>query len=155
MTKYVISTKGSAAEVFSSKGVAAAVVLLALSLGVAAPALSQQQGVDCATDRNPDEVAVCSSSLLLQLDRQLNGIYASLREQLDGNQQIILRDSQRYWMRQRAACGSDTNCIYRLYQERIQRLNAVVVRAPPLPTPPPAGRPSPADACDKFPTLCN
>jgi len=146
MTKYVIS----------AKGVSAAVVLLALLIGVAAPALSQQQGINCTTDRNPDEIAVCSSALLLQLDRRLNGTYASLREQLDGNQRIILRDSQRYWMRQRAACGGDTNCIYRRYQERIQQLNAVVVRAPtpPAPSPPASRLPAPADACVEFPTLC-
>jgi uncharacterized protein len=112
MVKCDIFVRGLSVKVHSSRGISAAVGLLVLSLGGAAPALSQQPGVNCATDRSPDEIAVCGSSLLLQLDRQLNGSYASLRGQLDANQQIILRDSQRYWMRQRAACGSDTNCIY-------------------------------------------
>jgi uncharacterized protein len=133
MTKSIISAKCLPAKVFSSKGIGAAVMLLALSLAVAVPVLSQPQGqgINCATDRKPDEIAVCSSSLLLQLDRQLNGTFASLRERLDGNNQIIFRDSQREWMQQRAACGGDTNCIYRRYQEGIQQLNAAVATTRP------------------------
>jgi uncharacterized protein len=151
-----------------------ALSLLAVSLGGAGPALSQQPGFDCATDHNPDEVTICGNFALAQLDRQLTDLYAAARVRLDASQQIALRDKQRAWIRQRAACGRDASCITRLYQERIPQLSALIVqldapRAAPAPALPPAGsapamapqpRPSPGtgqgtrDACDMFPTLC-
>jgi uncharacterized protein YecT (DUF1311 family) len=151
-----------------------ALSLFALSLSVAGPALAQQPGFDCVTNRAPDEVTICSNFALAQLDRQLTDLYAAARERLDASQQVALRDKQRLWLRQRAACGRDVGCMTRLYQERIPQLSALIVRldtpSAPVqpPTVPPQGpaltRPSPGpgqgpaqgtrDACDMFPTLC-
>jgi uncharacterized protein len=152
--------------------------LLALPLGFSGPALSQQPSFDCATDHGADEVTICGNYALAQLDRQLADLYTAVRGRLDASQQAALRDSQRVWIRQRAACGRDANCIARVYQERIPQLSGLLVRpAPPqpAPAPPPAvaapvitpqtpamTRPSPGpppaqgtrDACDMFPTLC-
>jgi uncharacterized protein len=154
-----------------------ALALLALSL--AGPALSQQPGFDCATNRAPDEVTICGNFALAQLDRQLTDLYAAARERLDASQQVALRDKQRLWLHQRAACGRDAGCMTRLYQERIPQLSALIVQLdkPSAPVQPPAvavpavtpqgpalTRPSPGpglgpaqgtrDACDMFPTLC-
>src|SRR5262249_38123302 len=127
--------------------------------------------------RGVDEVAICGNFALAQLDRQLNDLYVAARGRLDPGQQLALRDSQRNWLRQRAACGRDVSCITRLYQERIPHMSALVVRPavpstpPPQPTAPTLARPSPGpapagpgpekgssgqgrDACDVFPTLC-
>jgi uncharacterized protein len=146
-------------------------VPLALSLCLAGPALSQQPSFNCATDHGVDEVTICGNFALAQLDRQLNDLYVAARERLDAGQQSALRETQRLWLRQRAACGRDVGCITRLYQERIPRLSAIAV-APSAPATPPAAvvrpTPSPAagpaqgpapsgpgrDACDAFPTLC-
>lgn len=76
---------------------------LALSLCLAGPALSQQPSFDCASNRGVDEVTICGNFALAQLDRQLNDLYVAARERLDSGQQLALRDSQRNWLRQRAA----------------------------------------------------
>jgi uncharacterized protein len=138
---------------------------LVLSLFIAGPAQSQQPSFNCATDHGPDEVTICSNFALAQLDRQLNDLYVAVRDRLDLTQQQALRDTQRFWLRQRAACGRDVSCITRLYQQRIPQLSALAAAPSPTPsqTPVPAftpSRPTPGtgqgskDACDMFPTLC-
>jgi uncharacterized protein YecT (DUF1311 family) len=103
----------------------ASALLLALSLCPAGPALSQQPSFNCAADRHPDEVTICGSLALAGLDRRMNDLYFAARERLDLVQQSTLQNSQRYWLRQRAACERDANCISRLYQQRILELSAL------------------------------
>jgi uncharacterized protein len=99
--------------------------LLLTSLCLATPALSQQPSFNCATNRAPDEVTICGSSVLSHLDLELSALYAAARRDLDSPQQSILRESQRYWLRQRASCGDSEGCISSLYRQRIQQLIAL------------------------------
>ena len=128
------------------------------SVGLVPDARSQQPGFDCATNTAPDERTICASAELSRLDRQLNDLYVAVRDGLDAGQQILLRDTQRLWLRQRAACGRDPSCIAALYQARIPQLRAILAGTPGVPPAPVGSRP-PAipgarDACDAFPTLC-
>jgi uncharacterized protein len=107
-------------------------------LCIAGPAQSQQPSFNCATDRAPDEVTICSNYALAELDRRLSDLYTAARERLDVSQQLALRDSQLAWLRQRAGCGSDAGCITRLYQHRILQLSEIAV-------PPDARAHSPAE----------
>jgi uncharacterized protein YecT (DUF1311 family) len=79
----------------------------------------------CATDRHPDEVTICGNSALATLDRRMSDLYFIARQRLDPTQQPVLQNSQRAWLRQRAACERDADCISRLYQQRIQELSAL------------------------------
>jgi uncharacterized protein len=144
---------------------ASAAAVIAISFSYADAARSQQQpSFNCANNRAPNEVAICNNIALSQLDRQLSDLFVTVRDGLDLNQQAALRDTQRNWLRQRAACGADTGCIGRLYRQRIPQLRAMLAGSAAPPTvpvgpPPPVGtRPSPGsgtrDACDTFPTLC-
>lgn len=108
-----------------------ATAAVALWLGGAAPALSQQPSFDCAASHAPDELAICSNFALAQLDRQLSDMYAAARERLDASRQAELKDSQRAWLRERSVCGRDVKCITRLYQQRIPEVSALAVPAPP------------------------
>jgi uncharacterized protein len=139
----------------SKTAVAVGLVLTgAVSLG---PHAHGQPSFDCRTNTGPDESTICASPQLSQLDRQLSNVYLTVRDRLDARQQIVLRDAQRAWLRQRAACGMNTNCIAAAYRARIPQLQAIMGDAPAAPTasPPRVPAPSgPSDACDRFPTLC-
>src|SRR5262245_53729234 len=89
-----------------------------------------QPSFSCATDTGPDERTICASPALSQFDRQLNHLYGLVLEALDANRQISLRDAQRNWLRQRAACGTNAGCITGLYQVRISQLQALLAGAP-------------------------
>jgi uncharacterized protein len=104
--------------------------LLALSFDAKGPAWAQQSGFDCARKSTPDEITICGDASLIRLDGVLDTLYAAAGERLDDSQKAALRDSQRAWMRRRAACGSDAGCIETLYSERIPQLQALVPSAP-------------------------
>ena len=98
--------------------------LQALVPSPAAPAL--QPSFDCARKSTPDEIMICGDASLTRLDGVVGALYAAAGERLDDSQKAALRDSQRAWMRRRAACGSDAGCIETLYSERIPQLQAAV-----------------------------
>ena len=141
---------------------------LALLFQSATVVQGQQPSFNCATDTHPDERTICTSSVLSQLDRQMDALYNAARESVDGERQLLLRDAQRNWLRQRAACGANANCIAGLYRTRIAQLQTMLAGptlGPPLPGPPSSpppttGTPAPppagggGDACAVFPTLC-
>jgi uncharacterized protein YecT (DUF1311 family) len=127
MYNYIVSS-----QVFSARGLSpgtframSASGLLLASLCLAGPAMSQQPSFNCATNRAPDEVTICGSIVLSRLDLELSAQYATVRKELDSAQQSILRESQRYWLSQRASCGYSEGCINNLYRQRIGQLIAL------------------------------
>jgi len=98
--------------------------LQALVPSPAAPAL--QPSFDCARKSTPDEIMICGDASLTRLDGVVGALYAAAGERLDDSQKAALRDSQRAWMRRRAACGWDAGCIETVYSERIPQLQAAV-----------------------------
>jgi uncharacterized protein len=128
-----------------------------------APSSAQQPAFNCKYATGLDEVAICNSSALARLDRQLQGLFNTLMTTIDSSDQVLLRDTERRWLIKRGACGSDTACIAGQYQARIVQLAALLsgpssIPAPTRPTQPPTSPTLPPsgkkDACDAFPTLC-
>jgi len=120
-------------QVFSARGLSSGTFramlasgLLLASLCLAGPAMGQHPSFNCATNRAPDEVTICGSIVLARLDLELSALYATARRDLDSRQQSVLRESQRYWLRQRASCGDSEACISSLYRQRIQQLMALL-----------------------------
>jgi uncharacterized protein len=142
----------------------ATTLIFLTSMFLAGVGRAQGPSFNCLTNNKPDETTICTSNMLSRLDVELNGLYTALRESLDTNSQLLLRDTQRGWLRKRGACQSDVRCISALYQTRITALKqmlAPIPAEPPqtapttttdrsAPRPPAGGR----DACDTFPTLC-
>jgi uncharacterized protein len=111
--------------------------LLTASFDATGPAWGQQPSFDCARKSAPDEITICGDVSLIRLDGVLGTLYAAAGERLDDSQKTALRDSQRAWMRRRAACGGDAGCIWRLYAERLAQLQALVP-SPSAPAPQPS-----------------
>jgi uncharacterized protein YecT (DUF1311 family) len=79
---------------------------------------------DCSKARTPDELEICRNGLLASLDRQLNIMYTAVRDRSNGDRQIALRDEQRSWLRQRAACLGNDACLLDTYRSRIAQLRS-------------------------------
>ena len=70
--------------------------------------------------RQSAEIAICSSSLLADLDVQLNQLYLRVKGR---SKHYAAR--QRSWVDRRNACGSDEACIEQRYREQIDYLQSV------------------------------
>jgi len=96
---------------------AALAALAATASGVAAA-----QSFDCAGDLKPDERAVCASGRLSALDDEMAALYRDIESHALMGVSGETRDSQHTFLADRAACGSDDQCIARLYRQRIAAL---------------------------------
>ena len=99
---------------------AAAVVLLAGHAHAAS--------FDCRKASNPDEIAICDSRELSELDVKMATLYDTIIKLVGMGMRGALQDQQRAWLQERAGCGADRACLRRLYDTRIRALEAEVAR---------------------------
>jgi hypothetical protein len=81
---------------------------------------------ECSRHFAADELAVCRSTRLSELDQQMSALYGLLRGRMDPSRANQLRDDQRAWIRQRATCGSGERCLINLYESRVARLQSLL-----------------------------
>jgi uncharacterized caspase-like protein/uncharacterized protein YecT (DUF1311 family) len=86
------------------------------------PAVPVRPSFDCGRASLPAERAICDSSRLAALDVRMTALYTGLRSRIGPAQRASLLASQRNWLHQRNACGSDASCIERRYLEQIRYL---------------------------------
>jgi uncharacterized protein len=111
------------------KGLFAA--LAALFLGALAMSSSAQAAsFDCAKAAKPDEIAICKTQVLSDLDMQMATLYGVRMQipMLMGAKGAAL-DEQRAFLAQRAACGGNVACIQPAYLTRIAVLNQAIQTA--------------------------
>lgn len=77
---------------------------------------------DCTNVTALDEIAICSSSALSQLDQQMGALYTTERSGFGVAEQRRLNEQQSAWLRRRAACQSNESCIADAYRSRIAEL---------------------------------
>jgi uncharacterized protein len=98
------------------KGAALALALAGL------PAAAEAASFDCAKAAAPDEIAICASRALDDADVEMTTRYDMLLQLLAMGAAGDLRDSQRAFLKTRAACGSDDACLAKAYADRIAAL---------------------------------
>src|SRR5215467_6853943 len=86
------------------------------------PVAAQAQSFNCRTAERPDEILICQSPRLRELDEIMASLYFSLRNRLYGAARAELEASQSAWLRSRIACGRDYGCIESHYRRRIRQL---------------------------------
>ncbi len=101
--------------------------LMASVLLLAFTSVATAQSYDCRKAVTPDEVAVCSNTLLGELDDVQADLYRRLRHytmNFDNAMglQAQLRNEARAFLRRRAACGADPVCLEKVYRTRIRQL---------------------------------
>ena len=80
-------------------------------------------GVNCTG--TPDEVEICRSATLIDLDWQLYGVYQALLKRLDQNRQTKLAQEESAWVKQRGECKKDVSCLSAAYKSRIVQLQSM------------------------------
>ena len=99
--------------------------LLVSTVGIALtglPANAQGPSFDCNKAQTVTERAICSSSGLSALDRELARSYQAARKLLSAGGRQQLLDAQRAWLGQRNRCDADTGCLETAMRERINAL---------------------------------
>jgi uncharacterized protein YecT (DUF1311 family) len=81
-------------------------------------------GVNCTGTGTPDEIKICGSAKLSELDWQLYGVYQALSKRLDKDHRAKLANEESSWVRQRGECQGDERCITSAYKSRIDQLQA-------------------------------
>jgi uncharacterized protein len=83
---------------------------------------------DCSKASAPDEVAICDSRELSQLDVKMATLYDTVVKLVGMGVRGDMQDRQRSWLRTRADCRHDRACIRKLYDSRIRALEGEVAR---------------------------
>lgn len=79
-------------------------------------------GVNCTATGAPDELEICGTTNLCDLDWQLYSVYQVVKTSLDKDQQSKLAKDESAWVKKRGECRSDANCIALAYRSRIDQL---------------------------------
>jgi uncharacterized protein len=83
---------------------------------------------DCGKASAPDEIAICDSRELSQLDVRMATLYDTIRKLVGMGVRGALQDQQVEWLKARAGCGANRSCIRNLYEARIRALETEVER---------------------------
>jgi uncharacterized protein len=90
--------------------------------------------LDCAKVSTAAETTVCKTYALGQDEARLATLFSVLTSLVAMGQRADIVDAQRRWISVREACGSNTECLSRAYQTRInelsQALDALAKRGP-------------------------
>jgi uncharacterized protein len=98
-------------------------ILAAIAATLAASAANAAP-INCATDKHPDEIAVCTIAGMVEVDRNVDGFYRELMGKLVPAKRAALRKSQREFLAERRKCGNETDCIRLTYRARSQELRS-------------------------------
>ena len=118
---YILSNTISASARLSRAavilGFGAIVALSNTTLANAHPSFS------CAKTYSMTERAICKSSQLSRLDREMSSEYYALRRDMTRHDRRALRKDQRHWLKVRNRCGARRGCISDQYYFRIAALS--------------------------------
>jgi uncharacterized protein len=99
---------------------AAGLFLAAMAFTGAAHAAS----FNCAKAAQPDEIAICKSRSLSELDVKMAALFsARMKVPMLMGARGAAQDEQHDFLVKRGACGADPACIGAAYQQRIDALN--------------------------------
>jgi uncharacterized protein len=84
---------------------------------------------DCGMASTDTERALCSDPDLWAKDRAMNAIYFYVRGYDNPQVRQTILANQREWLRTRNACGSNTTCLNRTYDDRLRFFSGVDVGA--------------------------
>ena len=82
--------------------------------------------INCATDRQPDEVAVCTIPGMVEVDRNVDRFYGELMRRSNPAARAAVQKDQRQFLADRRKCGREPDCIRLTYRARSQELQAAL-----------------------------
>jgi len=124
MTGVATAPTARAAAVLALAAILAVVVAAVLAPPGRSPAAAA--GFACDKAVHADEVAVCETPGLSNLDVQMVTLYDVVLKLVGMGVRADLQDQQRAFLQARATCGADAACIAELYGQRIASLQKVI-----------------------------
>ncbi len=108
--------------------IVAAAALVAFTVPLSSP--TEAASFDCSKAAKPDEIAICDSTKLSDLDVEMATLYRVRMEipMLMGARGAA-QDEQRAFLTKRETCGGKTACIEAAYTARIAVLNQAIKAA--------------------------
>ena len=103
-------------------------LITALALTFAVPAVASAASFDCARARSPDEKAICANTVLNDKDVKMSVLYDINRKTLAMGGRGALMDAQQQWLRDRRTCGANRACLNRSYDKRLDELDRSMER---------------------------
>ncbi|MBB3021357.1 uncharacterized protein FHR70_004453 [Microvirga lupini] len=83
---------------------------------------SEAASFDCSKAVAADEKAICSDHQLNDADVEMAVLYTQLKPLLGMGAHGDMEDEQAVWLKRRAGCGTDNDCLMKAYEERVQQL---------------------------------
>lgn len=111
-----------------------AALCMGAALFISAPATAQQPSFDCGKASTAVERAICASTTLSTLDRDLATAYSDRRNALSKSGRDQLLSEQRNWISIRDRCGADVNCLASAMTSRISALSQSATKSPTITT---------------------
>jgi uncharacterized protein len=109
------------------RAVFAASIIVVAGFVCAAPAsASQYAPLNCEKAASPSERTICGNYMLGQQEARMATLFSVATGLVPMGRRGDIEDSQRKWLKQRAACGKNVDCLTRAYDARIRELNDVI-----------------------------
>jgi uncharacterized protein len=109
------------------RAIFAASVIVAAAFACAAPAAASQYApLNCKHATSASERTICSNYMLGQQEARMATLFSVATGLVPMGRRGNIEDSQRKWLKRRAACGKRVDCLTRAYDARIRELNDVI-----------------------------
>jgi uncharacterized protein YecT (DUF1311 family) len=87
------------------------------------PEAKPRASFDCAKAASPTEKTICASFDLASWDRSVTLAFKNALERQTPEKTAELKQAQKKWLKERDACGTNTDCIYEHEWQRVDELN--------------------------------
>jgi uncharacterized protein YecT (DUF1311 family) len=77
---------------------------------------------NCQHAKAPDEVAICQTPKLSEMDTKMANLYSGYRNLTSGPARHQLEVNQAAWLQHRLSCGRNLGCIAKAYKDRVDYL---------------------------------
>lgn len=96
-----------------------------MAIAVLYPLAGYSASFDCQKAMQADEKAICADRSLNDMDVAMATKYQFLRGLFPMGTRGRMMDAQKAWLHSRQKCGSDISCLTKLYEGRLQQLDAI------------------------------
>ena len=101
--------------------------IVAAGFMCAAPAAADQYApLNCKHAASASERTICGNYMLGQKEARMATLFSVATDLVPMGRRGNIQDSQRKWLKRRAACGERLDCLARAYDARLRELNAVI-----------------------------
>ncbi|HHN4449708.1 TPA: lysozyme inhibitor LprI family protein [Klebsiella michiganensis] len=96
-----------------------------MTIAVLYPIAGYSASFDCQKATQVDEKAICANRSLNDMDVVMATKYQFLRGLFPMGTRGEMMDAQKTWLHSRQKCGSDSRCLTKSYEDRLQQLDEI------------------------------